>query len=55
MFYAMAFIKNEFGLYNIRAVRTKPFKKIDAAKRAVEKAGRGYVKQLGLKEPVWSN
>lgn len=55
MFYAMAFYKNEFGKYNVRAVRTRPFKKADAAIKAVKKVGQGYVKQLGEKQPIWSN
>lgn len=55
MFYAMLFIRNEWGNYNVRAARVKPFKKLDAAKRAIEKVGHGYVKKLGESEPVWHN
>lgn len=55
MFYAMAFFQNEFGTYNVRAVRTKPFKTMQSAQKAIEKVGHGYVKQLGQANPVWSN
>lgn len=55
MFYAMQFIPNEWELFTVRAIRSSAFKSLSSACKAVEKAGHGYVKQLGTSKPVWSN
>ena len=56
MFYAMCFIKNEWGLFNVRPIRTKGYVNLISAKKALEKSGlQGYVKKQGSKEPIWSN
>ena len=54
MFYALKFVKGDFG-FHVRAIRVKPYKSFDAAKKAVLKVGSGYVKKYGIKEPVFSN
>lgn len=56
MYYAMIFIQNEWGMFNVRALRTKGYKSEVVAKRAIEKANaKGYVKKLGNPQPIWSN
>lgn len=55
MYYAMAFIDDGYGYAQVRAVRINPFKSLEAAIRAVQKVGHGYVKKLNVKQPVWSN
>lgn len=41
---------------SVRAVRSKPFKSLDAAVRALLKTGNeGYVKQQGQLRPVYHN
>jgi len=55
MYCAMAYYHNEWGNYNIRAVRAKGYKTLEAAVAAVEKVGRdGYVRLLGQNQPAWS-
>ena len=54
MYYSMIFIKNEWGKYNVRAARKRPYKSLEAAKKAVEKYGSGYVREFGKSVPVWS-
>lgn len=39
----------------VRAIRVKSYKSLTLACRAVERAGKGYVKKLGQSAPVWSN
>ena len=39
----------------VRAVRTKPYKSLDAAVRALIKVGHGYVKKDYETVPVWQN
>jgi hypothetical protein len=56
MFYAMIFIRNEWGNDNIRALRAHGYKTIEAAKKAIEnKKAKGYVKKINVSRPVWSN
>ena len=55
MFYAMKFELIE-GMYYVRAIRSKGYNTPESAKQAVLKSGcEGYVKKLGMKQPVWSN
>jgi len=56
MFYAMKLVSTGWGTYTVRACRTKGFKKLESARKAVERSGTfGYVKQLNVLAPVWSN
>ena len=56
MYYAMLFLQNEWGLFNVRSVRNKGYASLIAAQKAVEKSGhKGYVKKAGLNLPVWRN
>ena len=56
MFYAMVFVRNTYGLDNIRALRTKPYKTlVDAACAIERKHLEGYVHKLNVNKPVWSN
>ena len=56
MFYALVFIKNEFGSFTVRALRSKPYKSEVSAQQAILKRKcEGYVKRLGQSQPVWSN
>lgn len=55
MFYAMKFELVD-GNYVIRTVRTKGYKSLESAKQALINSGKeGFIKKLGLKQPVWSN
>ena len=51
----MKFVPCEFGGFVVRAVRQSPYSSIEAAKKAIKKVGQGYIKQLGVSKPVWSN
>ena len=54
MFYSMQFIRNEWGNYSVRAVRREAFKSLQSAIKALS-GKEGYVKQLGVAVPIWSN
>ncbi len=55
MYYAMKFTSTGWQTSTVRAVRVKPYKSLDLACKAVERAGKGYVKRLNCPIPVWSN
>lgn len=56
MYYAMAYYPNEWGNFNVRAIRTKGYRTLESAINAVKRVGHdGFVKQLGVSTPVWSN
>jgi len=55
MYYALKYVSTWGTNSAVRAVRVKPFKTLDAARKAVERAGKGYVKKLNNAIPVWSN
>ena len=55
MFYALKYVSTWGTNSSVRAVRIKPYKSLDAARKAVERAGQGYVKRLNHPIPVWSN
>jgi hypothetical protein len=56
MFYAMKFTATGWGTYTVRTVRKSPYKGLESAKKAVIKSGTfGYVKQIGVLRPIWSN
>lgn len=55
MFYAMGFIKTEYG-YAVRNLKVGGFKSLQAAQSRIIKVGmEGYVKKLGSKQPVWAS
>ncbi|MDX9756261.1 MAG: hypothetical protein RBT52_01950 [Sulfurimonas sp.] len=56
MYYAMVFIPNEWGKFNIRAIRSKGYTSLLNAKKALQKTGMsGYIKQVGHSVPVWKS
>lgn len=57
MFTAMKFEPTGFNdNVVVRAVRTKPFKTMGAAVRALNRTGReGYVKMVGHSRPIYNN
>lgn len=56
MFYAMVFIKNEYGFFTVRTLRKPPYKTINAAKKAIQKKRQeGYIKEYNNPIPVWNN
>ena len=55
MYYALKYVSTWGANSAVRAVRVKPFKTLDAACKAVERAGQGYVKKINHPIPVWSN
>jgi len=55
MFYAMKFTPTGWKTDTVRAIRVRPYKSLELARKAVERAGKGYVKKLNNAIPVWSN
>lgn len=55
MYYALKYVSTWGTNCAVRAVRVKPYKSLDMARKAVERAGKGYVKRLNCPIPVWSN
>lgn len=57
MYYAMIFHKDVYNpqMSSVRPARVAPYKTMTAAIRAVERVGHGYIKQLGIGKPVWTN
>ena len=56
MYYAMVFIMNEYGGFNVRALRSSGYKSLNTAINAINRSKKqGYVKQLNVSKPVWNN
>lgn len=56
MYYALAFLPNEWGKFQVRSLKIRGYKTLDSAKAAILKSGKeGYVKKLGNATPLWSN
>ena len=55
MFYAMKFTPTGWKTDTVRAIRVRPYKSLELARKAVERAGQGYVKKINHPIPVWSN
>lgn len=56
MFYAMAFFPSFENQYCVRSLKLRGFKTAEAARKRIEQRKlQGYVKQLNVPVPVWSN